>query len=176
MNLRLVALMETQGRWLYHRRSTAGVVLLPLLIVSIWFPGYPGAEWSKSAINNLSYVALLVSFAGLALRWLTAASVPADTSVRSTREMRAAQLNTRGVYSVVRHPLYLANGLVYAGFIAVTGSLWFLALFVLFYALYIERVAAAEEGFLESIHGQAWHDWVACTPAFIPAFSHWAWR
>lgn len=169
----LITCMETQGRWLYHRRSVAGVVLLPLLALAIWYPGFPGDRWSAVQLGYLGYAALLASFAGLALRWFTVGSVPADTSVRSTREMRAARLNTRGPYSVVRHPLYLANAVVQGAFVAATGSLWFLALFILAYVLYIERIAASEERFLESAHGQTWRDWVARTPAFVPAFSHW---
>lgn len=173
MNRRLTACIENHGRWLYHRRSVTGVALLPLLILAIWFPGLPGSTLSAPDLDRLGDIALLVSLAGLALRWFTVGSVPADTSVRSTREMRAAQLNTHGIYSVVRHPLYLANGLVLSGFVAATGSLWFLALFVLVYVLYIERIAAAEECFLESLHGPAWRDWITRTPAFIPNLSLW---
>lgn len=173
MSGRLTSCIESQGRWLYRRRSVAAVVLLPLLLLAIWYPGFPGNVWSASDIDRLGDAALLISFCGLALRWFTVAFVPADTSVRSTREMRAARLNTRGTYSVVRHPLYLANGLIWGGFFAATGSLWFLALSMLAYAFYIERIAAAEECFLESVHGQAWRDWAMWTPAFVPDLSRW---
>jgi protein-S-isoprenylcysteine O-methyltransferase Ste14 len=171
---RLTEQFERQGQWLYHRRSVAIIAILPLLVLAIGFPGFPGRGWLHgTAVDHLGEACLLISFAGLALRWFTVGFVPANTSVRSTREQRAAVLNTTGMYSVVRHPLYLANSIVAMAFAAATGSLWFLLVLVAANALYIERIAAAEERFLAAAHGQAWSRWAAKTPAFIPDFSLW---
>lgn len=173
-HVRLIHQFERQGQWLYHRRSVAIVAILPLLVLAIRFPGFPARNrLHGAAFDHLGKVCLLISFAGLALRWFTVGFVPADTSVRSTREQRAAMLNTSGMYSVVRHPLYLANTIVATAFAAATGSLWFLLVLVAGNALYIERIAAAEECFLTSVHGQAWSQWAARTPAFIPDFGKW---
>jgi protein-S-isoprenylcysteine O-methyltransferase Ste14 len=171
--LRLVDRIEQQGGWLFHRRDVFAVVFLPLLVLALWFPGFPGDALRDAGFDHLGEVGLGVSMAGLVLRWFVVGSATADTSGRSTRELRAAKLNTTGLYSLVRHPLYLANAVVVAGFVASTASLWLLAVFFVAYALYIERIAAAEERYLESVHGDAWRAWVARTPAFVPDFAQW---
>lgn len=170
---RLVEQIEQQGQWLFHRRSVFAGVFLPLLALALWFPGLPGDAWNDRDFDRLSEIGLALSMIGLALRWFTVGAVPADTSGRSTREQRAAALNTTGMYAMVRHPLYLANAIVVTGFVASTGSLWLLAVFFAAYSLYIERIAAAEERFLESVHGDAWRVWVAHTPAFVPDIAQW---
>lgn len=147
----LIEAIGNQGRWLYHRRSFVGVVVLPALVLALWFLGFPGDRWHGTAFDHLGYVGVLVSLAGLVLRWFTVGWVPADTSVRSTRELRAASLNTTGMYSVVRHPLYVAKFLIVSGWVVATGSAWFFAVFVLAYAIYVVRVAIAEEHFISGL-------------------------
>ena len=57
-----------------------------------------------------------VSFLGLFIRIVTVGRAPIGTSGRNTREQVANTLNTTGIYSLVRHPLYLGNYLVFLGF------------------------------------------------------------
>jgi hypothetical protein len=54
-----------------------------------------------------------------------------------------------------------------------TASAWFVALTILVYWLYIERVISAEEAFLESQFSERYADWVAHTPCFLPRLSRW---
>ncbi len=169
----LIAVIASQGRWLYHRRSFVGVVILPALLLALWFPGFPGDHLQASAFDNLGKLGVLVSLAGIALRCVTVGWVPADTSVRSTRELRAAALNTTGMYSMVRHPLYVANFLMVSGGVVATGSAWFFAVFVLAYAIYVIRVAIAEEQFISDLYRDSWRAWAARTPAFVPNIALW---
>ena len=57
----------------------------------------------------------LLTLSGLALRAYTVCTTPKGTSGRNTARQVADHLNTKGIYSVVRHPLYLANYLIWAG-------------------------------------------------------------
>ncbi|HET7266517.1 MAG TPA: hypothetical protein VFJ15_00245 [Oleiagrimonas sp.] len=69
MSQRLTERIESRGKWLYLKRSLGGVVLLPLLALAIWFPGFPGGILTAPAFDYLGYACLALSFPGLALRW-----------------------------------------------------------------------------------------------------------
>lgn len=77
-------------------------------------------------------------------------------------------LNTTGAYSVVRHPLYFGNFLMYLGIAMLTCSAGFVLAFVLVFWLYYERIMYAEECFLRRKFGDAWLAWAGVTPAFVP--------
>ncbi len=169
----VIGSIERQGRWLFHRRSVIGTVLLPFFALALWQPGFPAANLSSGDMQILSVAGLLVSLLGLMLRGFTVATVPEHTSRRSTRQLSAQTLNTRGMYSLVRHPLYLANWLVASGFAIAVGSLWFMVVFQLAHALYIERIMACEDRFVARTHGEEWEQWASRTPAFLPRHLRW---
>ena len=89
----------------------------------------------------------------LAIRWVTIAFVPGGTSGRNTLGQRADQLNTSGMYSMVRNPLYVGNFVAILGVLICVKVWWLVAMFALLYWLYIERVIAVEEAFLEQKFG-----------------------
>lgn len=170
---RVTETIEAQGEWLFRHRGTMGLAWLPLLLLAIGFPGAPVGALNDGGVDDLTTVGMAISFMGLLLRWLTVAVVPEGTSGRNTREKRALVLNTDAAYSVLRHPLYLANGIAVTGFLVATGSFWFAALTLAAYVLVIERIVAAEECYLERTFGSAYREWVARTPGFAPDFSRW---
>ena len=77
------------------------------------------------------------------------------------------------MYSVVRHPLYLANYIIVIGFAMELHVWWLVLLCTCGYALYYERIMLAEEAFLRKRFGDAFEQWAAVTPAFIPRFRAW---
>jgi hypothetical protein len=116
---------------------------------------------------------LAVSFSGLAVRILTVGRAPLGTSGRNTREQVANTLKTTGIYSVVRHPLYLGNYLIIIG-LALWPHIWWLAVLTsCVFALYYERIMLAEEAFLLEKFGEAFEKWAAVTPSFIPKLRNW---
>ena len=89
---------------------------------------------------------------------------------RNRKEQVAESLNTTGVYSVVRHPLYLGNYLMWAGLmIYIMNPGLFITISLLFW-IYYERIMFAEERFLEAKFGEQFLDWSSHVPAFIPSF------
>ena len=112
-------------------------------------------------------------FAGLALRAVTVGFVPKKTSGRNTEGQVASELNTTGVYSLTRNPLYLANCVTYLGIMLFTQELLLSLAFALFLAVYYERIILAEEAFLLETFGDTYRAWAAEVPVFLPRLSGW---
>jgi protein-S-isoprenylcysteine O-methyltransferase Ste14 len=163
--------LEKSGSWLFRHRS-----YLPLLILPIFFLSLRSFKYLDQShfLNEIWQVfCLTVSLFGLAVRIFTIGRAPIGTSGRNTREQVANTLNTTGVYSIVRHPLYLGNYLIMLGFALCPHVWWLAVLTTCIYALYYERIMMAEEAFLRDRFGEVFEKWAAETPAFIPRFHLW---
>jgi len=163
--------LERQGNLLFRWRSYLPLIILPLLFAAI----YESEVLKRMGIDDLYYeiFCLSLSLIGLAIRCLTIGYVPKGTSGRNTREQKAEKLNTTGVYSIVRHPLYFGNFIIFLGIILSTQVWWFVLIGILLYILYYERIMFAEEAFLQEKYGDAYSEWAAKTPAFLPSFKNW---
>jgi len=116
---------------------------------------------------------MLVSFAGLGIRIATVGFVPSRTSGRNTKKQIADKLNTSGIYSTVRHPLYFGNFLIVLGLSLLFMVWWLVVIISLSFWVYYERIMYAEEAFLRSKFGEDYAVWASKTPAFIPNFGTW---
>jgi protein-S-isoprenylcysteine O-methyltransferase Ste14 len=153
----------TTGDTLFKWRSYAPLVLLPLFILSLMDERPPTPfSWE--------FMCFLISLSGLFLRAYVVGTAPEGTSTRGTRRPTADSLSTRGAYSIVRHPLYLANTLVALGCSLLSGT-WYLPLIVILLSfIYHERIAAREELFLQNTFGERFLTWAREVPAMFPAF------
>jgi isoprenylcysteine carboxyl methyltransferase (ICMT) family protein YpbQ len=113
---------------------------------------------------------IVICLIGLAIRIYTIGHAPDNTSGRNTAGQVAETLNQTGIYSIVRHPLYLGNFLMWLGIAFAVQNFWFVAVFVLLYWIYYERIMYAEEQFLRRKFGETFIEWAGRTPAFIPNF------
>jgi protein-S-isoprenylcysteine O-methyltransferase Ste14 len=166
--------MEKQGIWLFRFRGILPLIVLGFglyeyLQTELYPELYPLEETACEVYFEM--FCLAVSFLGLAVRIITVGHTPANTSGRNVKEQVADQLNTTGMYSVVRNPLYLGNFLIWFGISLLTMNVWFIAAFVFVYWIYYERIIFAEEQYLARKFGAAYKDWAAETPCFIPRFS-----
>ena len=162
---------EATGNWLFRRRGYLPLLLFPLLLVAVRGSAYPSGDHAL----DLAWegVCLLLALIGLALRVATVGFVPRDTSGRTTGGLRAGSLNTSGFYSVVRHPLYLGNYLMWLGVALFPRSWWAPVIVSLVFWLYYERIMFAEEEFLRRKFGPLYAAWAATTPAFLPRLTLW---
>ena len=165
--------LARDGKFLFRWRSYVPLVLLPLIVVAMPEEERISAQIGPQAEHVIFYLAVFVSFLGLAIRWLTVAFVTEGTSGRNTHSQVAERLNTTGLYSMVRNPLYLGNFIAMLGVLICVKVWWVVAIFALCYWLYIERVIAVEEDFLEAKFGDAYREWAAKTPAFLPRIANW---
>jgi hypothetical protein len=115
---------------------------------------------------------LLVSLFGLFIRIYTVGYTPKNTSGRNIKGQLADTLNTNGIYSTVRHPLYLGNFFMWLGPALLTGQFWFIIAFILFYWVYYERIMFAEEQFLRKKFGETYLNWASNIPAFLPKLKY----
>lgn len=83
----------------------------------------------------------------------------------------APSLVTTGVYSRVRHPLYLSNLLIGCGFVlAELGWQTLSFAFVSALFIFVFLLASEEDRFLAERFGDVFETWRANTPAFFPGF------
>lgn len=92
------------------------------------------------------------------------------TSGRNRDEQVAEALNSTGIYSMVRHPLYLGNITTYIGWAVFTGINWLVPVFLILFVAYYRLIIYAEEQFLTRKFGQAYLAWKKQTPLLLPAF------
>lgn len=135
----LKSTFRKQGNWLFKYRGTIPlVVLLVGAGMIIYSDLYPETSFIKQTPYERMYetFCILISFFGLYIRIVTVGYTPANTSGRNTDKQIADVLNTTGMYSTVRHPLYLGNFFMWFGPALLTFNLWFIVAFCLFYWLY----------------------------------------
>lgn len=164
---------EKQGNFLFKNRS-----VLPLIILSVGlfvFIKYQIDTFvNKESVfqSFYEYICLLVSFIGQAIRVYTVGHTPRNTSGRNTGGQLADEINTTGIYSTVRHPLYVGNFFMWLGIAMLTMNFWFIISFVLLYWVYYERIMFAEEQFLRKKFDTPYLEWAEKTPAFIPSLKN----
>ena len=165
--------MESQGNYLFKHRGT-----FPIIILVLGFVVFLQTEMQRTPVaadqtdyqNIYMYSCLLVALFGLYIRIYTVGHTPANTSGRNTEGQLADVLNTSGIYSTVRHPLYVGNFFMWLGVAMLTANAWFIIAFIFIYWVYYERIMFAEEQFLRKKFGTIYTNWASRTPAFIPSF------
>jgi protein-S-isoprenylcysteine O-methyltransferase Ste14 len=165
--------MEQQGLVLFKYRGT-----LPVIIILAGLAVYVNTKLSRSEITfmseqNYEFVCLAVALFGGFIRAYTVGYTPFNTSGRNIDGQVADTVNTNGIYSIVRHPLYVGNFFCSLGIAMLTQNLWFVLFFVMVYWVYYERIMVAEEQFLTKKFGARYTDWASVTPAFIFNFKLW---
>ncbi|HOD50356.1 MAG TPA: isoprenylcysteine carboxylmethyltransferase family protein [Candidatus Hydrogenedentes bacterium] len=163
--------MESSGKWLFRWRSYLPLILVALFLAGLQYFSYPFGSHMLDVAWEM--VCLAVSLAGLGIRILTIGYARPHTSGRNTKKQVAESLNTSGMYSIVRNPLYLGNFLVGLGPAMFLRVWWIPVIYLLLFMLYYERIVFTEEMFLRRKFGQAYLDWASRTPAFLPRWRQW---
>ena len=155
--------LPATGDALFRRRSYMPLVLVPLFVLSV-LDDRPGTPFSWEVF------CFAIALSGLIFRAVVVGMAPQGASTRGTRRPTADSLSTLGPYSIVRHPLYVANTIVALGCSLLSGTWYLPVIVVLLSFIYHERIAAREEAFLQSTFGDSFRVWASEVPAMIPAF------
>jgi protein-S-isoprenylcysteine O-methyltransferase Ste14 len=161
----LVHEFENSGNWLFKRRGWLPVFLVVAGIVMM----YLGNRQALIFDLRDEMIFLSVSMLGEIIRIVTVGYAARNTSGRNTAAGQIADdLNTTGLYSIVRHPLYIGNFLMWLGPVLLLRSAWFAVVFILIYWLYYERIMFAEEQYLRKKFGEAYDKYSQKVSSFIP--------
>ena len=157
-------LFNQWGNFLFHTRN----VLFPVFILVLLFI-WPPVALTNAASCFVMTAGLLMVALGQLFRITT---IGLDYIVRGGRNRRiyAEDLVTGGLFSHCRNPLYVGNILIAIGYLFVggnggsiiVGSLAFLAIYRL--------IVHSEETFLSEKFGQAYADFCADVPRWMPKF------
>jgi len=113
-------------------------------------------RYAQLALESAGYILLLC---GLLLRlW----------SILYIGGRKGSELQTKGPYSLVRHPLYLGSLLLGVGFALITNNLVVLGLVVLFFILQYTFTIRNEEQELIAIFGDRYLEYKRKVPCFLP--------
>ena len=147
------------GGWLFrHRTSLPLPVALAILTLRI-------GETPPSALLVGTGVAITV--AGELIRlW----GVHHIGAISRTRSDRLGPLVASGPFALVRNPLYVGNIALWVGFALAARLVWLAPVLVALLGLEYHAIVRWEETLLESRLGQAYRDYAARVPRWIPMF------
>ena len=147
----------------YHEASRQGLALI--LIVVLGLAGDP--RWAP-------------------LYWLGVSLVVLGEGVRlwaSGHIVKNKELTTTGPYALVRHPLYVGNILLLAGFAAASGLWWSAPVVLALLLFYYPPAVEYEDHRLSRLFESQWREWAGHTRALIPnrrwrdaMRGDWSWR
>ena len=147
------------GGWLFrHRTSLPGPVALAIVML-------PGSE---SASPFLVGAGVAVTIVGELIRlW----GVHHIGAISRTRSERLGPLVASGPFALVRNPLYVGNVLLWVGLAIAARMLWLAPIVLVLLALEYHAIVRWEETLLESRLGQAYREYAARVPRWIPSFN-----
>ena len=149
--------LRSQGNFLFKYRSYLPVLIIIAGIIVLVDTKLNSVNEPWHATYDIACV--IVSFIGLLIRILAIGYSADNTSGRNTSAGQIADdINSTGLYSICRHPLYVGNFFMWLGIAMLTLNFWFLISFTYLYWLYYERIIFAEESFLIKKYGTKAND------------------
>ena len=120
--------------------SVLCTIFLPLKLGTIWF-----------------YIGVLIYLVGIIIYTIADikfATTPLDEPV------------TKGIYSISRHPIYVAHDFIFIG-IGIACASWFFLLISIIFLIGQHISAFAEERFCIEKHGESYHEYMNRVPRYI---------
>jgi protein-S-isoprenylcysteine O-methyltransferase Ste14 len=147
------------GSWLFRHRTSLPA---PVALVIVLLPG------STSASPFLIGAGVAITIVGELIRlW----GVQHIGAISRTRSERLGPLVASGPFAVVRNPLYIGNILLWVGFAIAARMLWLAPIILVLLGLEYHAIVRWEETLLESRLGQAYREYAARVPRWIPSFN-----
>jgi len=149
------------GAWLFRHRTAIPVPFaLALLLLRV---GEAPFSWT------LVVTGVVLTGAG---EWLRLAAVQQIGAISRTRSERLGPLVTTGPFALVRNPLYIGNALIWVGFALTSRLVWAAPIVGVLIVAEYHEIVRWEERLLESRFGNAYRDYAASVPRWIPRAAH----
>jgi protein-S-isoprenylcysteine O-methyltransferase Ste14 len=143
------------------------ISVVPVILLIFFFC----APLSFGPLNPwLNLLGFLIALAGAATRFVAVGYAKPFTSGRENY-LKAENLNTGGLYSIVRNPLYVGNFLVYNGVLIAFASPAALAIFNAFFIANYYFIILSEENYLEKQFGEVYNEYRRAVPKVLAKFS-----
>lgn len=153
------------GNFLFKHRTFTPLPLILLVFVIFKPVDLQGNNlWINLGGLTLSLLGELIRISAVGF------SFP-GTSGRETY-LRADNLNTTGIYSVVRNPLYIGNFLMFAGLVTVFANIYALLVFSVFLIAQYYFIILSEENFLRNKYGEDYENYCGRVRRIIPTFGY----
>lgn len=158
-------LVVAVGNFFFRHRNWS----FPVLVAAIFAIAVPPSQtFGSEGLEHLKDgLAVVLALAGLALRGL----VIGYRHVRRSGENRtihAAALFTTGLFALCRNPLYTGNLLIVCGIFLMHGNPVVILAGTAAFGFIYAAMVAAEERYLARQFGQAYADYCAAVPRWIP--------
>jgi len=144
---------------------TLVAIQFALLIALVLLPKRRGLELPPDLFDVLGLLLMIAGLAIVLIAFLSMGSALTPTPV----PVDSAALRTHGVYSRVRHPIYVGILVGALGFTIAVGSLWQVLLTVILAGFFAAK-ASWEDRLLAEKHGVAWYDYADHVGGFLPRF------
>jgi protein-S-isoprenylcysteine O-methyltransferase Ste14 len=155
--------LEHIGNQLFRYRG-----FVPVLFAIVAFSIQIIDSSERTHFGSIEEVAYFLVVLGHLIRALTVGHRSMHTSGRNRSHQVAEVLNTKGMYSIVRHPLYLANILIWVGWTTLLSISWLIVAATIVFVVYYLFIMYAEEQFLRRKFGEEYERWHRRTPRLIP--------
>ncbi len=163
-NIKNIFLKEKTGRILFKFRSFTPLPLI--ILIFIFFKPVNLYSWNAF----LNFMGAILIILGEFIRIISVGFSFPGTSGRENY-LRADELNTSGIYSIVRNPLYIGNLIIYSGLLLIYSNFYALLLFDLLFVLQYYFIITYEEKFLQNKYGAEYKNYMSTVKRIIPKFS-----
>ena len=157
--------LENLGNLFFKYRGQIPVIFFASAFILMHF--FANSDHWFDPMRTFYAIGLVIL--GHLIRALSVGKRALHTSGRNRDEQVAESLNSTGIYSMVRHPLYLGNIITYLGWAVFTGIDWLVFVYLILFLCYYRLIIFAEEQFLTRQFGQKYLDWKKQTPLILPA-------
>jgi protein-S-isoprenylcysteine O-methyltransferase Ste14 len=148
------------GKFLFKYRSFTPLPLI-LLTLIIFKPLSPAPFFSIAG--------LLLALIGETIRIICVGCSGSGTSGRESF-LKADSLNTSGLYSLARNPLYWGNIFIFSGLLIAFAQPLALAGFIFFLVGQYQFIIRIEETFLRERYGSGYHEYCRQVRRWLPRF------
>ena len=154
---------QNVGNFLFQYRSFTPLPLMLLIFL--------GLKPRDMGVLNIWVIAggLLLALGGELIRILAVGFSATGTSGRENF-LKAESINTTGVYSLSRNPLYIGNIFIFFGLLMVFNNGFALLIGASFLILQYYFIILAEEKFLAKRHGEAYQRYCRRVPRIFSGF------
>jgi protein-S-isoprenylcysteine O-methyltransferase Ste14 len=148
-----------------HKYTDAGQIILIVVFLFVWILDSFVIKYSTFLNNNIKWYFLVIP--GVIILAISQYIAVSGVKIVFGEIRETPRVITKGVFSLVRHPVYLGSILAFLGFIVMTLSLLSVIIWLIGIIFYY-RVSRYEERLLLSRFGKEYEDYMKKVPMLFP--------